>query len=78
MAAAWARSVDPGAALEAVPERSAGGGREDTSPNVTKVPTIRTASPSTTMAGRVEVLPGVGGRCGAERSPPTAGLWGSA
>ena len=71
-AAGTARRVTPGTPT-AAPECLTGAGACDvTIAMVTKTTRISAASPNTIMAGRMEIPPGTGGRCGSGASPPSA------
>ena len=64
VAACTAWSETPGTATAALECLTAAGDWEDTMPMVTKTTRISAASPMTNMAGRMEIPPDVGGRCG--------------
>ena len=63
-AADSACNVVPGTALRAAPTLTGAGDCDESTPMVTNTTRMSTARPSTIMAGRMEIPPGVGGRSG--------------
>src|SRR5580692_6661385 len=71
-----ARREVPGTALGAPDVFTGAGDCDETTPSVTKMARIKTPSPRTIMAGRMEKPPGVGGRRGASGGSATR-VWAS-